>query len=105
MPILAFLAQATAVFTLVAVATAAVIALAYPRVAPRLCRLAPRQRARVLFALSILPSASGAGFLAVALLPSVAALFGAADHCATHTHHAHLCPLHPWPHGPTAAGA
>lgn len=105
MPTLAFIAQATAVFALVALATAAVSALAYPRLAPRLDRLAPRLRARVLFGLSILPSGAGAGFLAVALLPSVAALFGAADHCATHTHHAHLCPLHPWPHGPNAAGA
>jgi Zn-dependent protease with chaperone function len=105
MPTLAFLAQATAVFTLVAFATAAVAALAYPRVVPRLRRLAPRQRARILFAVSILPSATGAGFLAIALLPSLVTLFGAADHCTTHTHHAHLCPLHPWPHGPNAAGA
>jgi Zn-dependent protease with chaperone function len=105
MPTLAFVAQATAVFTLVAFATAAAIALAYPRFAPRLERVAPRQRARILFGFSVLPSAAGAGVLALALLPSVGALFGAADHCATHTHHAHLCPLHPWEHGPNAAGA
>jgi Zn-dependent protease with chaperone function len=102
---LAFVAQATAVFTLAAAVVATAIAFAYPRIAARLGRLAPRQRARTLFALCALPSAAGAAFLAIALLPSAAALLGVDDHCAVHTHHAHLCPLHPWAHGPNAAGA
>jgi hypothetical protein len=102
---LALVAQATAVFTLVAALVATAVALAYPRFAARLGRLAPRQRARVLFGLSIVPTASGAAFLGIALLPSAAALLGAADHCTVHTHHPHLCPLHPWAPGPNAAGA
>jgi Zn-dependent protease with chaperone function len=104
MPALAFLAQATAVFTLVAITAAIGTAVAYPLVAPRVGRLGPRQRSRILFALSMLPTGSGAAFLGIALLPSSAALAGVADHCATHTHHAHLCPVHPWPYGPSVVG-
>ena len=102
---LAFLAKATAVFALVAALVAAAVALVYPRLAGRLRRLAPQQRARILFGLASLPSGAGAAFLATALLPSGAALFGAADHCPVHPHHPHLCPLHTWPPGPNAAGA
>jgi Zn-dependent protease with chaperone function len=105
MATLAFVAQATAVFALVAVIVAVSTALVYPRLSPRLRRMSIRHRAHFLLGLSILPAVAGGGFLGIALLPSVAAVFGAVDHCATHTHHAHLCPLHPWPHGPNAAGA
>lgn len=58
-------------------------------------RLAP-YRTEVAFVLGCLPAASAIATLFAVLGPPLqAAVWGAADHCAAHTHHLHLCFLHP----------
>jgi Zn-dependent protease with chaperone function len=101
---LAFLAQAGAIFALFALTLAALAAVTHPRLAPVIARLDPRTRARVLLAFTVLPSVGGATLLGIALVPKLAAVaLGVADHCSSHTGHAHLCPVHAWPGGPNAA--
>ncbi|MCA9663891.1 MAG: M48 family metalloprotease [Myxococcales bacterium] len=84
----------------VAVVVAGVVALAWPRLAPRLRRLRPARRARALSWLALAPLIAAAGLVVACVLPSLyAALWPALDHCTRHAdEHLHLCLAHPPAH-------
>lgn len=62
---------------------------------PRLDRLAPEDRARVITFLALLPWLAATTTLMLAFLPSVLTVPGLIeDHCLPHDHHPHLCLAH-----------
>jgi Zn-dependent protease with chaperone function len=93
-PLVAWLAVAA---LLGAGGVALLVALALPRLLPRLAAASPARRARVLTALCLAPLAAGVGLAVLCLLPSLyAALWPGLDHCTRHTdEHLHLCVFHP----------
>ncbi len=78
-----------------AVATAAACAALYPLLRPRLPRVSPEARARLLTAVSAAPVAVPALLVLLCLLPSLLNRVGLhGDHCPYHAEHAHLCVTH-----------
>src|SRR5688500_1697393 len=89
---LALILLAWAIF---AAAVAASFALAWPRLARRLRRLAPAPRARVAARLALAPTLVPALLVALCLAPGLPARFGGhGDHCLAHRDHPHLCLAH-----------
>jgi Zn-dependent protease with chaperone function len=82
-----------------AAATALACTGVYPLLHPRLQRLAPAPRARVLLGWIAAPAAAGVVLTALAIAPSLLTAAGLlTDHCAEPGHaHAHLCVVHPPP--------
>ncbi len=75
--------------------TAIAIALSYPMLAPRLARLPPDRRARVLTMLAVAPLVIGVLHTALCFVPgALGILWPALDHCFEHGAHPHLCPVH-----------
>lgn len=88
---------------LLTVVTALSVALAYTLLRPRLVRVGPARRARILTALCVAPLSFGLLQTCLFFLPGVlGTIWPSLDHCLSHTaaNHAHLCLVHP----PTAAG-
>lgn len=67
----------------------------YHLVRPRLDRLAPEDRSRVITLFALLPWLLAVAVLIMAFLPSFVTIPGLIeDHCLPHDHHPHLCLLH-----------
>ena len=96
MSALAFVLQCAAIAALASgAASLLLLALTLPA-RPLLQRLTAARRADALLLAAVLPAlACLAVVLGAATPPLLAALGLGADHCPTHTHHAHLCLLHP----------
>jgi Zn-dependent protease with chaperone function len=61
--------------------------------ATRFVRVAAR-RADLAFVAAVLPASLAIVGALAAAVPSIFAALGAEDHCLSHLHHAHLCPVH-----------
>ena len=95
MTALAFALECAAVIGLVGLCVSAAV---WPPLrglaSPRWSKLAAL-RADLAFLLGSLPAVMGTTAVAAAAAPSIRALLaGTADHCATHSHHLHLCLVH-----------
>ncbi|MDP6943186.1 MAG: hypothetical protein QF464_03470 [Myxococcota bacterium] len=90
--------------TLLAAALAVVTACIYPWLRPRLSRVGPARRARVLTALSVAPLCLAVVQTSLFFAPGVlGTIWPEMDHCLSHAAggHMHLCFVHP----PGSAGA
>ncbi len=89
-----------------ALGCAAASSLLYPALRPRLRRLGPASRARVLSWIAAAPFAAATTLAATCFVPSLATrLLHLSDHCTQHDElHAHFCWVHPAPSAGSVAG-